>query len=254
MDDNAVARTGALLEELEELLTGSELPLGEDARLDLSRTERTGVPEVILAPGKGDRLAALVAGMVAAQGVALVSRLTEVEQDQLEAGATAQGWTFEPHGSAAAVFRPGHRPSPLDAEVHLFCAGTSDLAVLEEARMVVEWAGLRCRVFPDCGVAGLHRLRAPIRAARDSADAVVVAAGMDAALPSVVAGLLDVPAIGLPVSTGYGLGGRGLAALLGMLQSCAPGLAVVNIDNGIGAGAAAVRICRRAAVLRAASR
>ena len=103
----------------------------------------------------------------------------------------------------------------------------------------------------DVGVAGLHRLVAPLRRMlEDAVDVVIVAAGMDGALPSVIAGLVDVPVIGLPTSTGYGLGGRGIAALLGMLQTCVPGMTVVNIDNGIGAGASAARIANRLAAAR----
>jgi NCAIR mutase (PurE)-related protein len=114
--------------------------------------------------------------------------------------------------------------------------------------------GATVREVADVGVAGLHRLVAPLeRLANDGVDAIVVAAGMDGALPSVVAGLVDVPVIGLPTSIGYGYGGGGVAALMSMLQSCAPGLAVVNIDNGIGAGAMAALIANRAAIARGAA-
>jgi pyridinium-3,5-biscarboxylic acid mononucleotide synthase len=106
----------------------------------------------------------------------------------------------------------------------------------------------------DVGVAGLHRLEAPLRLLRErGVDTIVVAAGMDGALPSVVAGLVDVPVIGLPTSVGYGLGGGGVAALLSMLQTCAPGLVVVNIDNGVGAGATAALFANRVAAARSAS-
>jgi hypothetical protein len=110
-----------------------------------------------------------------------------------------------------------------------------------------------CRIVraDDVGVAGLHRLEAPLRALREQhADVVIVVAGMDGALPSVVAGLVDIPVIGLPTSIGYGLGGGGVAALLSMLQTCAPGLVVVNIDNGVGAGATAALIANRVAAAR----
>jgi NCAIR mutase (PurE)-related protein len=111
--------------------------------------------------------------------------------------------------------------------------------------------GCATRAVYDVGVAGLHRLFPPLRGMlEEGVDVIVVAAGMDGALPSVVTGLVNVPVIGLPTSTGYGAGGNGIAALLTMLQSCSPGLAVVNIDNGIGAGAMAALIANRAAEAR----
>jgi len=131
-------------------------------------------------------------------------------------------------------------------------AGTSDLPAAEEAAMLCREMG--CQVFTtfDVGVAGLHRLFAPLQQALDEykVDVLIVAAGMDGALPSVVSGLADVPVIGLPTSVGYGLGGGGVAALYSMLQTCAPGMAVVNIGNGIGAGAMAGLIANRAAAAR----
>ncbi len=130
----------------------------------------------------------------------------------------------------------------------MLAAGTVDVAVAEEAATMCEAMGVAVVRAYDVGVAGLHRLSGPLEQLREAqVAAVVVAAGMEGALPSVVAGLLDAPVIGLPTSVGYGLGGGGEAALLGMLQSCTPGLVVVNIDNGIGAGAAAALIARRAA-------
>jgi hypothetical protein len=126
-------------------------------------------------------------------------------------------------------------------------AGTSDVAAADEARMVIEACGLEARMEADLGVAGLHRLLGPMTELLAwSPDVLIVAAGMDGVLPGVVAGLVDLPVIGLPVSVGYGVGGRGEAALLTMLQSCSTGLLVVNVDNGIGAGAAAVLIAARA--------
>jgi phosphoribosylcarboxyaminoimidazole (NCAIR) mutase len=117
--------------------------------------------------------------------------------------------------------------------------------------MIVEACGLEARLNADLGVAGLHRFVAPLAATLEwGADVIVVAAGMDGVLPGLVAGLIDVPVIGLPVSTGYGRGGAGEGALTTMLQSCSTGLVVVNIDNGVGAGAAAVLIASRAAQRR----
>jgi NCAIR mutase (PurE)-related protein len=135
--------------------------------------------------------------------------------------------------------------------VGVLTAGTSDAPVADEAAFVCREMGCRVIRADDVGVAGLHRLEAPLRSLRnEGADVAIVVAGMDGALPSVVAGLLDVPVIGLPTSIGYGLGGQGVAALLSMLQTCAPGLTVVNIDNGVGAGATAALIANRVAAAR----
>ncbi|MDQ5852259.1 MAG: nickel pincer cofactor biosynthesis protein LarB, partial [Chloroflexota bacterium] len=131
--------------------------------------------------------------------------------------------------------------------VGIVSAGTSELPVAEEAAVVCREMGCSVHMVTDVGVAGLHRLFDPLKALLDlPVDVLIVAAGMDGALPSVVAGLVDVPVIGLPTSVGYGLGGNGEAALMSMLQTCAPGLAVVNIDNGVGAGAMAGLIALRA--------
>src|SRR5216683_2838778 len=156
--------------------------------------------------------------------------------------------------SSARVLRQGFAPEPLDGKVGLLTAGTSDVAVAEEALMVIEACGLGTRLEADLGVAGLHRFIGPLEQVLEwGADVLVVAAGMDGVLPGLVAGLIDVPVIGLPVSTGYGRGGAGEGALGTMLQSCSTGLVVVNIDNGVGAGAAAVLIAARAASARSIS-
>ena len=138
--------------------------------------------------------------------------------------------------------------APTGGHVGVLTAGTADLPTADEARVMAEAMGCRVSLVCDVGVAGLHRLFEPLgRLLDDGAGALVVAAGMDGALPSVVAGLAPVPVIGLPTAVGYGAGGGGVAALLSMLQSCAPGPAVVNIDNGIGAGAMAAMIANQAA-------
>jgi NCAIR mutase (PurE)-related protein len=139
--------------------------------------------------------------------------------------------------------------------VAIITAGTSDLGVAQEAQMVVDAAGIESRIVADVGIAGLHRLVSPLRDLLAwQADALIVAAGMDGVLPGVVAALVPTPVIGVPVSTGYGKGGAGEAALLTMLQSCSTGLTTVNIDNGIGAGAAAVLIASRVAGARRTER
>ena len=134
-------------------------------------------------------------------------------------------------------------------------AGTSDVPVAEQAAVVAREMGCEVELVADVGVAGLHRLFPPLQKMLEvGVDVMVVAAGMDGALPSVVSGLVDVPVIGLPVSTGYGFAGQGVAALLSMLQTCAPGLTVVNIDNGVGAGATAGLIANRCARARSGAR
>lgn len=223
--------------------------LGGRARLDLGRYLRRGIPEVVLASGKSPHEAALLAvAMAELQGQGLISRMTEAHQARLREAAESAGMKVISYQASARVLRQGFVPERVEGKVGLLTAGTSDVPVADEARMVVEACGLESRLDADLGVAGLHRFVAPLAATLEwGADAIIVAAGMDGVLPGLVAGLIDVPVIGLPVSTGYGRGGAGEAALTTMLQSCSMGLVVVNIDNGVGAGAAAVLIASRAA-------
>jgi hypothetical protein len=157
-----------------------------------------------------------------------------------------------PEPRAAILNRPGIEPRQTGGRVGVICAGTSDIPWAEEAALLVREMGCTVHTAYDVGVAGIHRLWEPLHILISDAevDVIIVAAGMDGALPSVVSGLVDVPVIGLPTSVGYGMGGQGEAALLSMLQTCAPGMAVVNIDNGIGAGAMAGLIANRMAVAR----
>ena len=223
--------------------------LGGRARLDLGRYMRRGIPEVVLAPGKApDDAARLTVTLAERQGQGLISRMSPEHRAALGRAAAAAHMGIVDHASSARVFQQGFLPEPLDGKVGLLTAGTSDIPVAEEARMVVEACGLGNRLEADLGVAGLHRFVGPLAAVLEwGADVIIVAAGMDGVLPGLVAGLVGVPVIGLPVSTGYGRGGAGEAALGTMLQSCSTGLVVVNIDNGVGAGAAAVLIAARAA-------
>jgi NCAIR mutase (PurE)-related protein len=231
--------------------------LDGQARLDLGREGRRGIPEVVMASGKAPEAAARLAVSLARElGQGLVSRLDPDHWAALDAQARAAGYEVLRYHAAARVLRPRFAPEPRSGRVALLTAGTSDLDAADEARMVIEACGLEARIHADLGVAGLHRLLGPLAEVLAwDPDAVVVAAGMDGVLPGVVAGLLDRPVIGLPVSTGYGRGGAGEAALGTMLQSCSTGLLVVNIDNGVGAGAAAVLIaCRAAERARASPR
>jgi NCAIR mutase (PurE)-related protein len=221
--------------------------LGGRARLDLGRFLRRGIPEVVLASGKTPTDAArLVVAMAERLGQGLISRMTAEHRAALREAAAGAGMRMIDYAASARVLRPGFEPEAIGGKVGILTAGTSDLPAAEEAQMVVEACGLEVRLDADLGVAGLHRFVAPLASTLEwGCDVLIVAAGMDGVLPGLVAGLIDVPVIGLPVSTGYGRGGAGEAALTTMLQSCSTGLVVVNIDNGVGAGAAAVLMAQR---------
>jgi NCAIR mutase (PurE)-related protein len=226
--------------------------LGGRAQLDLGRFLRRGIPEVVLATGKTPADAArLTVAMAGRQGQGLISRMTPEHRAALHQLSTEAGLRVIEHAASARVVRPGFEPEATGGKVGILTAGTSDLPAAEEARMVVEACGLEVKLDADLGVAGLHRFVGPLASTLEwGCDVIIVAAGMDGVLPGLVAGLVDVPVIGMPVSTGYGRGGAGEAALTTMLQSCSTGLVVVNIDNGVGAGAAAVLIASRAAQRR----
>jgi NCAIR mutase (PurE)-related protein len=218
------------------------------ATLDIDRARRVGVPEVVLAgPKRPAEVAAICALLLERTGEACVSRMRARHRRVLQQLAMHRGATLVAYGrTAARLCAEPPRPGDPRTVVGLIAAGTSDLDALAEAQMVAEAAGCTTATVADVGVAGLHRLLEPLaRLLESGASVLVVAAGMDGALPSVVSGLVDLPVVGLPTSTGYGVGGKGKAALLAMLQTCAPGLAVVNVDNGVGAGAIAARIARR---------
>ena len=242
-------------EALAELRTLQLKELDGRARLDLGRFLRRGIPEVVLATGKTPAEAArLAVAMAERQGQGLISRMSDAHRVALVDAADGADMQVVAYADSARVVRTGFSPEPIAGKVGLLTAGTSDVRVADEARMVVEACGLEARLEADLGVAGLHRFVGPLSATLEwGADVIVVAAGMDGVLPGLVCGLIDLPVIGLPVSTGYGRGGAGEAALTTMLQSCSTGLVVVNIDNGVGAGAAAVLIASRAARARGIS-
>jgi pyridinium-3,5-biscarboxylic acid mononucleotide synthase len=223
--------------------------------VDPGRQARKGVPEVVYAAGKPPALTLLAVRELLGRvpsGRVLVSRASPEVATLLAAELRVQNVSIVERGGTLLVTREGAQP-PLQTGgvVAILTAGASDAPVADEAAWVASEMGCRIVRADDVGVAGLHRLEAPLHALREQcADVVIVVAGMDGALPSVVAGLVDIPVIGLPTSIGYGLGGGGVAALLSMLQTCAPGLVVVNIDNGVGAGATAALIANRVAAAR----
>ncbi len=223
-----------------------------NSRLEFHREGRKGVPEVVLAEGKQpDDTVHIVRQFLEGTGRALLSRVSEDLLARLSTEFPDHQFDVFPASHMVVVRRPGVERPIGGGKIGLLTAGTSDVPVAEEARVIAEEMGCEVLTAIDVGVAGIHRLFQPLRAMLEApVDAIVVAAGMDGALPSVVAGLVDVPVIGLPTSVGYGMGGKGVAALMGMLQSCSPGLTVVNIDNGIGAGATAALIANRTAAIR----
>jgi NCAIR mutase (PurE)-related protein len=222
--------------------------VGDFACLDVARAARKGVPEVVFAEGKTvEQVVAITRRFLEHAPVVLCSRVS----DEQAAALTGLDGAAVEHDSRSRVVVARRAGAPRREErgaIGVLSAGTSDVGVAAEAVAMARAMDVAALTAFDVGVAGLHRLSGPLEEMRAAGvGAVVVAAGMEGALPSVVAGLVAVPVIGLPTSSGYGFGGRGEAALLGMLQSCSPGLAVVNIDNGIGAGATAALIARAAA-------
>ena len=227
------------------------LPVVE-IRPDPQREQRKGVPEIIFGETKDPgQIITMTRNLLEETGRAIISR---VQPEAVEAlRESFQTYTIRTREAAHAVviYRPDYVRRSTGGLVGVISAGTSDIPVAEEAAFIAEEMGCDVTCIYDVGVAGLHRLLEPLRdLLAIEVDAIIVAAGMDGALPSVVAGLVPVPVIGLPTSIGYGLGGKGVAALLSMLQTCAPGLSVVNIDNGVGAGITAAMIANRVARAR----
>jgi NCAIR mutase (PurE)-related protein len=212
------------------------------ALIDHHRTLRQGVPETILGEGKtAEQIASIVARMAARGNNVLATRVAEDKGELLRRN--YPGGEYDPLARTFTLVQ-----QPLEdlgrGSVLVACAGTSDLAVAREAANTARMFQNRVVEIADIGVAGLHRLLAHSRELRE-AGVIIVVAGMEGALPSVIGGLVEVPVIAVPTSVGYGAAFGGIAALLGMLNSCAGGVTVVNIDNGFGAAFAATRINRR---------
>ena len=210
------------------------------AKVDHHRAVRHGMPEVILGQGKSpDQVAGIAAALLAKSPNLLLTRATQEMAERVSAIAT-QAEHF-PASGVVRVWRD--RTIYGKGKIAAICAGTSDLPVLEEAQLTAEVMGNTVDVISDVGVAGIHRLLNQ-RDKLVDARVAIVCAGMEGALPSVVGGLIGCPVIAVPTSTGYGASFNGLAALLGMLNSCASNVTVVNIDNGFGAGYVASLINR----------
>lgn len=202
------------------------------ANVDHHRAMRCGFPEVIFCSGKTpEQVAGIFDRLVSAGGNVLATRAAPEHYAAVRRHVTAA----EYHEVARCITHRQRPPQPCTGTIALVTAGTSDLPVVEEARVTCEIMDQPTRTFCDVGVAGIHRLLSHGEAIRE-ARVVIVAAGMEGALASVVGGLVEAPVIAVPTSVGYGASFHGLAPLLTMLNACAPGVAVVNIDNGFGAG------------------
>jgi NCAIR mutase (PurE)-related protein len=220
--------------------------VGAVAKLDTCRANRIGIPEAILAEGKDQRdLANIALAHLEETGGVIITRVSQEQLEVLQAARLPAGASLEHNSRARTVVIRCGSARPKMGKVGILAAGTADIPVAEEARVVAEEMGCSVACEYDVGVAGIHRLFPCLERMLD-VDVFVVAAGREGTLPAVVAGLVEAPVIGLPISTGYGLGGGGLAALYSMLQSCSV-LAVVNVDAGFVAGAYAAKIARQKA-------
>lgn len=223
-----------------------------EACLDFTREARKGVPEVVYAGVKSDdQVIAIVRAFLDRTGHAVVSRLRAHTAERLRREFADCAIDLRRTARAAAIHAPGYTRPRTGGQIGILTAGTADVPVAEEARLIAEEMGCSVATLYDVGVAGLHRLLSSFgELMAHEPSALIVCAGMDGALPSVVAGLADVPVIGVPTRAGYGAGGRGRAALLSILQSCSPGLVAVNVGNGVGAGVTAAMIANRVAAAR----
>ncbi len=265
-------RMGALAPDEAARLVG-ELPYAEVAHavgsstIDHHRELRTGIPEIVYGQSKtAEQIVATLGELARVAGCAIATRVDAAKaalvlaalpnaifHDLARVITIGQPGSAIPGGQPGSAI-PGGQPGsarsggtsttrPVAQRIAIVCAGTSDLAVAEEAALVCEYLGAPVTRIHDVGVAGLHRLLARVEDIR-KAGVVIAVAGMEAALPSVLGGLIDRPLIAVPTSVGYGVSVDGLVALAAMLSSCAPGITVVNIDNGVGAAVAAVKIAR----------
>jgi NCAIR mutase (PurE)-related protein len=216
-----------------------EPDLSSFASLDLGRYARRGYSEAVYCPGKTPEQVAVIAAAVRRRPD-LVTLFTRASPAHVEAILPVLPDAHH-DADAALLAWPPTPPAPSGGLVVVVAAGTSDLPIAREAMLTARYLGRATELVVDVGVAGLHRVLSRLDVLR-RARAVIVAAGMDGALPSVVAGLIAAPVVALPTSVGYGAAFQGLAALLAMLNACAPGVAVVNIDNGYGAGHLAAQI------------
>ncbi|MGQ9781753.1 MAG: nickel pincer cofactor biosynthesis protein LarB [Nitrososphaeria archaeon] len=224
--------------------------IGELAKIDAGRELRKGVPEIVFAEGKEPKdLKEIALRILTEKGRVIISRWSEEQIETIRSNLSPD-ILLEVHEKARMIVIKNRKFAvrKTGGKVGIMTAGTSDIPVAEEARVLVEEMGCVTVKAYDLGVAGVHRLLPPLKKMIiEDVDVIIVVAGREGALPSVVAGIVDVPVIAVPTSNSYGFGEKGISALMAMLQSCSLGIAVVNIDSGISAGAIAVLIANRVA-------
>ncbi|MEM3143034.1 MAG: nickel pincer cofactor biosynthesis protein LarB [Candidatus Nitrosotenuis sp.] len=219
----------------------------EFAKIDIGRKYRKGIPEVVLAERKQlDEVKKIMLKVLSRSDSVLISRIPEKHYKKVVNFARKNKFKIK-EGKNTSTVLVYKKLAASGGKVGIVAAGTSDIGVAEEARLTCEAMSCTCICSYDIGIAGMHRMFPVVKKLiEEDVDVIIVAAGMEGALASVVSSLVDVPVVGLPTSVGYGYGEKGVAALASMLQSCTLGLSVVNIDNGIGAGAVAANIANRA--------
>lgn len=235
------------VDEAEKLLKANNILEFDDiAKFDIKRSERTGFPEAVFSPSKDyeDLITIIRSYLEKSSQNLIITKLSHERYERIteDLGKNSYIFDYNKRAQILIIRKEIIEKDPI-AKIGIITAGTSDINIAEEARVIVEEGGCEAITSYDIGVAGIHRLFPQIAyMVGEGVRAFIVCAGMEGALPSVVAGLVDVPVIAVPTSVGYGVGEGGRVALDAMLQSCAPGIAVVNIDNGFGAGVFALTI------------
>jgi NCAIR mutase (PurE)-related protein len=250
---NRLLKNECSIEEAEKLLKANAIEeVGEFAKLDIFRKVRTGIVEVIYAENKTPEVTLdIVYSFLKKNRFAIVSRYKEdlisLISKEFE-NHEAYSIDINKLAKILIVKEKTYQFERKGGKVGIITAGSSDIPVAEEAKVIAESMGCQVLKSYDLGIAGIHRLFTPLsEMIKKGIQVIIVCAGMEGTLPGVVAALVDIPVIGVPISSGYGLGEKGIGALTTMLQSCSPGLLVVNIDNGFGAGASAALIANKIA-------
>ena len=258
MDDireilNRLLKKECSVEEAEKLLKANAIEeVGDFAKLDIFRERRTGIVEVIYAENKPAQvIIEIIHSFLKKNRFAIVSRYKEEQKNLIfKVFEKKDGLSIDLNDLAKIMIikEKSFAFQRKGGKVGIITAGSSDIPVAEEAKVIAESMGCEVLTSYDLGIAGIHRLFTPLsEMIKKGIQVIIVCAGMEGTLPGVVAALVNIPVIGVPISSGYGLGEKGIGALTTMLQSCSPGLLVVNIDNGFGAGASAALIANKIA-------